>query len=672
MTQENDTVEKPIDDSLKQILTKVANTIRSLSMDAVQKANSGHPGLPMGCAEIGAYLYGHGMRYNARHSHWANRDVFVLSAGHGSMLLYSCLHLAGFKLSLDEIKNFRQLHSQTPGHPESLETDGVETTTGPLGQGVGNGVGMALAYKLLAAKFNTPEYKIFDNKIFVLASDGDIMEGCSAEASSLAGHWQLNNLIMFYDANGICLDGQLSDCCSEDVKMRYQAYGWEVFEINGHSFEEMNQVVQRVRQNQTKPVMIIAHTIIGKGSPNKANSHKAHGSPLGEEEVKATKQALGLPLEEFYIPQTVTEFFQQKIQLGLMQEQEWERLFESWSRTYPEKRKEYDQMATDFVPEDLEARLTALEIKGPTSGRKASQDVTNFLADFLPQLYSGSADLSSSDFTWLKKFPAISRSDFSGRNIKFGVREFAMATIATGLRQTHMLVPYIGTFLTFSDYMRNAIRLAALMKRKVVYQFTHDSIFLGEDGPTHQPIEQVASLRAIPNLHVFRPSGIHEVKMAWVAALKYHGPSCLILSRQNIADIAETAVPFDQGVGKGGYVVKKESAQASFTLIATGSELPLAVQVAAELEKIGKPTRVVSMPCTELFDLQSDEYKQSVLGKNSGKRVSIEAASDMSWYKYIGCDGIAIAMETFGASAPAGELAKEFGFTVEAILDRIL
>jgi transketolase len=664
--------DKPLDDNVKQILTKVANTIRHLSMDAVQKADSGHPGLPLGCAEIGAYLYGYAMRYNAKNSKWANRDIFILSAGHGSMLLYSCLHLAGFKLSLEDIKNFRQLHSKTPGHPESVETDGVETTTGPLGQGVGNGVGMALAHKILQEKFNTPEYKIYTNKIFVLASDGDIMEGCSSEVSSLAGHWQLNDLIVIYDANGICLDGALSDSFTENTKMRYISYGWDVHEIDGNNLDQIHNTISAVCENQTKPVLVIARTVIGKGSPHKAGSHKSHGSPLGEDEVKATKLALGLPLEEFYIPQIVTDFFAEKVHEGQMLQQEWERQFESWSRTYPEKRREYDIMANDTIPSDIEERLNGLAIKVPTSGRKASQDTVNFLAEFLPQLYGGSADLSSSDYTWLKNYPAINTGNFKGRNIKFGVREFGMATIATGIRQTHMIVPFIGTFLTFSDYMRNAIRLAAIMKRNVIYQFTHDSIFLGEDGPTHQPIEQISTLRAIPNLQVIRPSGAHEVKMAWLAALSYHGPTVLILSRQNVAEIEETHVPYSQGVGRGGYIVKRESGKCAFTLIATGSELPLAVEVAVELEKLGKPARVVSMPCTELYERQSDEYKQSVLGSDTGRRVSIEAGSDMSWYKYIGLEGIPIAMETFGASAPASALAKEFGFTVDAILERIL
>jgi transketolase len=664
--------DRPLDDSLKQILTKVANTIRHLSMDAVQKADSGHPGLPMGCAEMGAYLYGVAMRYNPKNSKWLNRDLFVLSAGHGSMLLYSCLHLAGFNLSLEEIKNFRQLHSQTPGHPESRETDGVETTTGPLGQGLGNAVGLALGYKILAEKFNTPEYKIFDNKIYVLVGDGCIMEGCTSEVSSLAGHLKIDNLIAIYDANQVSLDGPLSDSCSENTKARYVSYGWDVVEINGNDLDEIHQVITEVKKNQKAPVLIIARTIIGKGSPHKAGTNKVHGAPLGEEEVKATKVALGLPLEDFYIPQQVKDFFSQRHHAQAATEEQWHTQLESWSRSFPEKRAEYDKMAGNWFPPDLEQQLKALEIKGPTSGRKASQEVVNYLVEVLPQLYGGSADLSCSDLTWLKKYPAITPGNFKGRNIKFGVREFGMATIATGLRQTHMIDAYIGTFLTFSDYMRNAIRLAALMRRKVIYQFTHDSVFLGEDGPTHQPVEHIASLRAIPHLHVIRPAGNHEVKMAWIAALTYTGPTALILSRQNVATLPETDVPFDQGVGRGAYIVKRESGKCAFTLMATGSELPLAMETAIELEKLGKPTRVISMPSFELFERQSSEYKEAVLGGDIGRRVSIEAGVDMCWYKYIGLDGIPICMEDFGASAPAGALAREFGFTVEDILARLL
>jgi transketolase len=500
-----------------------------------------------------------------------------------------------------------------------------------------------------------------------------MMEGVSHEVSSLAGHLQLNNLIGIYDANHICLDGPTSECLSENTKQRYLAYGWDVLEINGNDLDEIHKAFSKVRGQQEKPCLIIAHTIIGKGSPNKAGTSKVHGSPLGEEEVKAAKMALGLPQEPFYVPHQVTEFFEQKLAIDSAREDGWKKMFESWSKKFPEKRKEFDVMHQGKVPADLEQQLTSLQIKGGVPGRKASQDVVNALADMLPQLYGGSADLSTSDYTMIKKYPLIGPGSFGGRNIKYGVREFGMATMATGLRQTRFIFPFIGTFLTFSDYMRNAIRLASLMKEKVIYQFTHDSIFLGEDGPTHQPIEQLASLRAIHNLHVIRPSGTHEVKMAWVAALRYQGPTAIVLSRQNVADIPETCVPFDQGMGKGAYIVKKESkGKPQFTLIGTGSELPLAMGVAEELEKLGKPARVVSMPCWEIFEAQSDEYKASIFGGDIGKRVSIEAAGDLGWHKYIGRDGIAICMEGYGASAPASVLAKEYGFTVDSILERIL
>jgi transketolase len=663
---------KAMDPELKQILVKIANTIRGLSMDAVQKANSGHPGLPMGCAELGAYLYGSYLRQNPKDSKWLNRDRFVLSAGHGSMWLYSCLHLAGYKISLDDIKHFRQLHSNTPGHPESYMTDGVETTTGPLGQGVGNAVGQALGFKLLAAKFNTEKHKIFTNKVYVLMGDGDVMEGISSEVSSLAGHLKLDNLVAIYDANNVCLDGPLAECCSEDTKARYRAYGWDVFEIDGNDLEAIDTVFTQVRQNQERPCLIIAHTIIGKGSPNKAGTHKAHGAPLGPEEVKAAKEALGLPLEEFYIPQAVINFFQNKLTRDVQEEEKWRQIFEAWARENPDKFKDFETMLHNRLPSDLEQRLDRIEIKAPVAGRKASQDVLNVLADFLPQLYGGSADLSGSDLTMIKKYPLVAPGTFQGRNIKFGVREFGMATMATGLYQTGLILPFIGTFLTFSDYMRNAIRLASMQRAHVVYQFTHDSIFLGEDGPTHQPVEHYAALRAIPHLHVIRPADSHEVRMSWIAALTYDGPTALLLSRQNLPDLESTKVPYSEGVGRGAYIVKKEGSKPDFTLVATGSELSLALNVSDELEKLGKSVRVISMPCWEIFEEQNAEYKESVFGGDIGRRVSIEAGIDLGWYKYIGRDGIAICMERFGESAPAGALAKEFGFTVEDILERIL
>lgn len=661
-----------LDPELKKTFAKIAGAVRQLAMDATQKADSGHPGLPMGCAELGAYLFGSALRYNPKNPLWMNRDRFVLSAGHGSLLLYACLHLSGYALSLEEIKQFRQLHSKTPGHPEYGHTAGVEATTGPLGQGTGNAVGMALGMKILEEKFRTTDYNLFDAKVFCLASDGDIMEGVSSEASSLAGHLRINNLIFLYDANQICLDGPLSECCSEDTLSRYKSYGWETFEIDGYDFDAMHEVISRLRQKQERPAFILVRTQIGKGAPTKAGSAKAHGSPLGAEEVKGAKAALGLPEEEFHIPHAVKLFFEQKLSKDEKAEEEWNDRFRRWSKVYPALYEEYKTMQERKLPSDFEEKLWQLEIKSPLATRESSHSVLNAIGELLPFLYGGSADLSSSDKTLMKKFLLISPGNFKGRNIKFGVREFGMATIANGLSLTDMIVPFIGTFLTFSDYMRNAIRLAALSKYHVIYQFTHDSIFLGEDGPTHQPIEHYAALRAMPNLHVIRPADANEVRMAWIAALQYKGPTALILSRQPLKEHPETKVPYHDGMARGAYILKKEKAKAQYTLFATGSEVSLALDVASELEKRGKQVRVISMPCWQLFEKQDSSYKNALIGGDIGKRVSIEAGSDLGWHKYIGMDGIAICMETFGASAPADALASFYGFQVDAILERIL
>jgi transketolase len=661
-----------MDEEKKQVLAKVAMTIRGLAIDATQAANSGHPGLPMGCAEIGAYLWGEGMHFNPKDLHWVNRDYFVLSAGHGCLLQYSCLHLSGYALPLDEIKNFRQLHSMTPGHPEFGYTPGLEVTTGPLGQGVGNSVGMALAYKLLQKKFNTQQHEIFTNKVFCLAGDGCIMEGISSEASQLAGHLGLDNLILLYDANQICLDGPLSETCSEDTLTRYRGYGWEVYEVDGHDLDQIEAKLQEVRETQKKPALVMCRTIIGKGSPHKAGTHKAHGSPLGEEEAKLTKEVLGLPEETFFIPQAVKAYFEGRLKARIRAYTEWQELFEKWSHANPELRAEFDKMHGRHIPDDLETQLKSLEIKEPIAGRSASQQVIALLGHNLPWLLGGSADLSGSDMTMMQEFPLVSPGVFEGRNIKYGVREFAMCAMANGISRTEMYTPFVGTFLVFSDYARNAIRLAALAKYKVIYQFTHDSIFLGEDGPTHQPVEHYMSLRAIPNLHVIRPADANEVKMSWIAALTYHGPTVLCLSRQKLPQIPGTDVSYADGVGRGAYIIRKEKAKPDYTLVATGSEVSLAVQVAIELEKHDKAVRVISMPCCELFDQQPDDYRASVFGGDLGRRVSIEAGVDQGWYKYIGSDGIAICMEGFGASAPMSALQHEFGFTVDDVLERIL
>ncbi len=655
---------------LKKVLGSIADTVRGLTIDAIQKANSGHPGLPLGCAEIGAYLFALALKHNPKNPHWMNRDRFILSGGHGSMLLYSLLHLSGFDISLDDIKNFRQLRSKTPGHVEYEPLFGVETTTGPLGQGIGNSVGLALAYKILAQKFNTLEFPLFDNKIFCLATDGCMMEGASSEASSLAGHFKLNNLIIIYDSNDICLDGPVAEAYSENTKDRYRAYGFDIFEIDGNNLEDIDSVISELKKSQEKPALIIAHTIIGKGSP-KAGTHKVHGAPLGIEEVKATKKALKLPEKDFFIPEEIKEYFQKRLLKQKEEEKKWKELFQKWGEENPHLLKEFEIMKNQILPKDLEEKLKNLEIKSPMASRSASGEVINLLAGMLPFLYGGSADLASSDMTMMKKFDVVSFKNYNGRNIKYGVREFGMGTITNGLFLSQMILPFAGTFLVFSDYMKNSIRLAALSSYKVIYQFTHDSLFLGEDGPTHQPIEHLASLRSIPNLHVIRPADSYEVKMAWLAALYYKGPTALILSRQALADIPETRLSYSEGMARGAYIVKKEKEKPDYTLFATGSELQLAFEVAEKLEGLKKDVRIISMPCWQLFDKQTKEYKESIMGGDIGKRVSIEALSDFGWHKYIGRDGIAISMNTFGLSAPAKDLAKEFGFTVESILKRI-
>lgn len=661
-----------MDAEMKKQLGKIANTVRQLSIEAVQKANSGHPGLPLGCAEFGTFLYGRLLRHNPKNPRWLNRDRFILSAGHGSMLLYSLLHLSGFDLSMDQIKRFRQLHSKTPGHPEFPMTSGVEATTGPLGQGVANAVGQALGLKILQAKFNSLEFPLFTGKVYCLAGDGCLMEGVSAEASSFAGHLALDNLVLIHDANKITLDGFLNESCSEDTKMRYLAYGWDVVELDGYDFDQMERLFMPLRDQQTKPTLVIMKTIIGKGSPNKSGTHKVHGSPLGVEEVEATKKALGLPEEEFYVPQSVYAFFEQKLAKDAACEQSWKEMFRRFCDHEPALAKTFMAMVEKRFPEDLEKKLASIAIKNPMSTRNSSNAVLCELGDLLPQLIGGSADLSGSDMTMMKKYPVISKEKFEGRNIKYGIREFGMAGIATGLALTDMFTPFIGTFLTFSDYMRNAIRLAALSRVQVIYQFTHDSIFLGEDGPTHQPVEHVAALRAIPLLRVIRPADNNEMKMAWLAALRYRGPTALILSRQNLPDIAGCAISYEKGMSRGAYVVKQESGKREYVLIATGSELSLAMDVAGALEKLGKSTRVVSMPCWELFEEQDVAYQNQVLGGEEGKRVSIEAGISFGWSKWVGSRGVSICIDTFGESAPQSDLATEFGFTVDAILDRLL
>lgn len=654
------------------ILEKIAGTIKQLSIESIQKASSGHPGMPLGCAELAAYLYGYVLRYNSKDSRWVNRDRFVISAGHGSALLYSCLHLAGFDVNLEDLQQFRQLQSRTPGHPEFRETDGVEATTGPLGQGVGNAVGMALSLKMLGARFNQPANSIFDAKVYCLAGDGCFMEGVSHEACSFAGSLGLDNLVLIYDHNEIILDGTLHDVSIEDTKQRFLAYGWDVFETDGHDFESLHQVFTQIKKSQCKPTLIIAHTIIGHGSP-KEGTNKAHGSPLGEDGVAQTKSFWHLPEEKFFVPSAVKMFFAAKQQEGKKLQEEWQERFRVWSKQAPEQHQEYLRLIQEISIQELEEILNLIDMPESIAGRAASNKVIQVLAEDIPSLVGGSADLSSSDGTWIAKEGTISASDFLGRNIRYGVREFGMGTIMNGLAYSQVFRPFGGTFLVFSDYLRSAIRLAALSKLPVIYQFTHDSIFVGEDGPTHQPIEQIMSLRAIPGLRVIRPADANEVKGAWLTALESAGPTALILSRQNLPTLKETKRSFREGVRKGAYIlVKEEGDRPDYTLCASGSEVHLAIEVAQSLMALDNRVRVISFPCWELFERQDVEYRESVIGGDLGLRVSIEAGTALGWYKYIGSNGLAIAMDGFGMSGAPNEVAETCGFTVDNIVQRIL
>ncbi len=620
----------PLQEGNDLLLIKIANAIRHLTMDAVELAGSGHPGLPMGCAEIGAYLFGEFLRFDPTHPTWPLRDRLILSAGHGSLWLYSCLHMAGFPLSIEDLKQFRKIDSKTPSHPDLTKTEGVEATTGVDGQGVGFAVGQALALKIAS----------IDAKVVVLAGDGDLMEGVAIEACSLAGHFCLDNLLLIYDSNKTTLDGYVQESFSEDIALRFQSQGWDVISIDGHALDQIRSTLSPLREKQTKPTLIIAHTQIGRGAPYKAGTPAAHGRPLGANEIALAKNSLGLPDVPFYVAPEIYAFFQQRTQSGYA------------ASSIP-------------LPADLEPLLQSISIPSPTAGRWASHAVLQVLSRHVPQLIGGSADLSSSDGTYLEDHGAIQRGHFEGRNIKYGVREFGMGCIAAGMAQTGLVIPFVGTFLGFVDYMRSAIRMTSLMRLKVVYQLTHDSIFIGPDGPTHQPIEQIASLRTIPGLLVLRPADAHEVKMSWLAALSHEGPTAIVLSRQPLGELSFR--PYAEGVGRGAYILHKEIGNTvDYLLLATGSEVHLALAVAEEL---GPTARVVSMPSWELFERQPPSYKREIL---KGKRkISIEAGIDQGWHKYIGADGIAIALSWFGESGSASDLAERFGYTKEAILRKI-
>nr|WP_041605974.1 transketolase [Halothermothrix orenii] len=655
------------------MLKKVANTVRGLSADAVEKANSGHPGLPIGCADIGALLYGKVMKYDPTQPEWPDRDRFILSAGHGSMLVYSLLHLAGFEVSLDDLKSFRQLGSKTPGHPEYGETPGVETTTGPLGQGFANAVGMAIAERMLAQRFNTEGHTIVDHYTYTLLGDGCMMEGISSEAASLAGHLGLGKLIAIYDDNEISIGGSTDITFTESVADRFKAYNWHVIEgVDGHDLKALEEAVKEAKEVNDKPSLIIAKTKIAFGAPTKEGSSSAHGAPLGEEEIRGLKKNIGFPEDkEFYIPDEVKEFFKDHTEKLKKEREEWEKAFTEWAEENPDLKEEWDKAHNLELPGDLEEIINNLEIKTPVATRKASGETLRKIADEIPYLVGGSADLAPSNKTYLDKYGEIQKDSFDGRNFRFGVREHAMGAIVNGLSLHKGVRPFCATFLVFSDYMRPAIRMAALMKQPVIYVFTHDSVYVGEDGPTHQPIEHVEALRVIPNLKVLRPADAEETKAAWLEAVKRtDGPTALVLTRQGLPHIEK-----EEGIvgfKRGGYIVHKEKGdRTDAVLMASGSEVSLAVEVAKLLEEKGKEVRVVSVPERREFVNQGTEYIEEVLGKDTF-RVVLEAGVGNGWYRLLGHKCHVVSLEDFGMSGPGEEVARELGFDAEKIASDIL
>ena len=654
----------------------MANAIRALAMDAVQAANSGHPGAPMGMADIAVALWGRHLQHNPANPHWANRDRFVLSNGHGSMLIYALLHLTGYALPIEELRNFRQLHSKTPGHPEVGITVGVETTTGPLGQGVTNAVGLALAEKLLARDFNRDGHEIVDHHTYVFLGDGCLMEGISHEAASLAAAWKLNKLIAIYDDNGISIDGQVAPWFGDDTAKRFQAYGWNVVgPVDGHDVDAVDDAIGKAKKSKDKPTLVIAKTAIGKGSPNRANTSKAHGEPLGAEEIKLTREALGWTHEPFSVPAEVYAAWDAK-HSGEKAEGAWDKRFDAYAEAHPELAAEFQRRMAGVLPENFAQIAVDAVVKShaeaqTVASRKASQLALEAFTLALPELLGGSADLTGSNLTNTSSTPALriaaDGTPNNGRHINYGVREFGMAAIMNGVALHGGFIPYGGTFLTFSDYSRNAIRMAALMKTRVIHVMTHDSIGLGEDGPTHQSIEHVASLRLIPGLDVWRPADTTETVVAWTMAIgNAQRPSLLALSRQNLTYSPKTNV---DEIAKGAYVLfdpvsPKGNSKAEAVIIATGSEVQLAMAAKALLADEGIKVRVVSMPSTSVFDRQDKDYKKSVLPKGL-PRVAVEMGVSDFWWKY-GVDAV-VGIDTFGESAPAGVLFKHFGFTPENV-----
>lgn len=663
---------------LKVFPQMMANAIRALAMDAVQKAKSGHPGMPMGMADIATALWSRHLRFNPADPKWLGRDRFILSNGHGSMLQYALLHLTGYDLSMDDLKAFRQLGSKTPGHPEVHVTPGVETTTGPLGQGIANGVGMALAEKLLGAEFNREGFPVIDNRTYVFLGDGCLMEGISHEVCSLAGVWHLNKLIAIYDDNGISIDGDVRGWFQDDTRKRFEAYGWMVIgPVDGHDIDAMDRAIAEAKTSEDKPVLIIAKTTIGKGSPNRQGTAKVHGEALGDEEIAATKAALGWNYGPFEIPEEVYEAWDHR-EAGKALEAEWDEMYAAYEKAYPKEAAELARRLAGDLPENwdeivMDAVCAAEEAQETVATRKASQKALNALAPALPELLGGSADLTGSNLTNWKDVKSLNTGDFHARHISYGVREFGMSAILNGIALFGGFIPYGATFLTFSDYSRNALRMSALMNLRAINVFTHDSIGLGEDGPTHQSVEHIPSLRLIPGMDVWRPADTVETVVAWASAIERRdGASCLIFSRQNLPFVDRDEVDAD-AIAMGGYVAAEAplgKGEAQVILLATGSEVGLAMEARAKLAALNIQARVVSMPCTTRFDRQTKEYRESVLTPGTPV-LAMEASRTDLWWKYFTGRGDVLGVDTFGESAPAKDLWQKFGFTVENVIAKV-
>lgn len=653
--------------------TSLANAIRALSMDAVQQANSGHPGAPMGMADIAEVLWNDYLQHNPANPQWPNRDRFVLSNGHGSMLIYSLLHLSGYDLPMTELRNFRQLHSKTPGHPEYGYAPGVETTTGPLGQGITNAIGMALAEKVLAAQFNQPGHDVIDHYTYTFLGDGCMMEGISHEACSLAGTLGLGKLVAFYDDNGISIDGEVEGWFSDDTPARFIAYGWQVIaNVDGHDPAAVKDAIEAARHETGKPTLICCKTVIGKGSPNKQGSESCHGAPLGGDEVAATREAIGWHHEPFVIPDEVYAGWNAKDR-GAALEENWQQKVSAYTAAFPEQAAELQRRLAGELPADFSARsaeyIAACQAEGASiASRKASQNCLNAYGPLLPELLGGSADLAGSNLTLWSGSEGVTAADADGNYIYYGVREFAMSAIMNGIALHGGFIPYGATFLIFMEYARNAVRMAALMKQPVIFVYTHDSIGLGEDGPTHQPVEQLTALRATPNLQTWRPCDTVESAVAWKMAIeRTDGPSTMVFSRQGLPHQQRDEQQLAD-VARGGYVLHECAGKPEAIIIATGSEVQLAIAAADQLGRAGKQVRVVSMPCAEIFEAQDAGYRESVLPSDVLARVAVEAAHMDFWYKYVGLDGRIVGMSSFGESAPAGELMQQFGFTVDNVV----